>query len=505
MEEALVPPIYDRFGEKLSFAFASIASAAGVPNKIFVSISIIKASWRKGLDARLIRTGFFDEPAQRRFFFLSRAIGFFRVLWDNPFMDNKAVFNATICLIGMLILLVHITNILMKKGRRKDENALLAFLIFTAIHFMAYFAFVFIKMYFPSDALIMGFYTGFYIANNVQVFLLVLYMLRYVEVSSRIEKGIRIGNIALFSVFVVLDIVNLFVPMFFRAEGGNYVRTNTMFLSQGYQFVFFVVVFLVAITNKKLNLREKIAFSVYCFLPLLAIVFQNLFPGYAIAYLSIIVAIEVLFFFLNVERNLALAREEEKAKDAQIRMMLSQIQPHFIYNSLSSISTLIPIDPEKAQKALDDFTEYLRANLSSLTETKMISFEDELRHIETFLSLEKVRFGERVNVVYDIQVSDFYVPPLTVQPLVENAVRHGILQKVEGGTVRLSAYETESHYVVEVLDDGVGFDQNEVDFSSNTHIGINNISYRLAKMGKGELKMKSKPGEGAKVTVYFQK
>ena len=420
-------------------------------------------------------------------------------------MDEKAVFSLTVCLIGILILLVHIANILIKEKRRKDENALLVFLLFTAFHFASYIAFVFLKVYCPSDALIMGFYTGFYIANNVQIFLLFLYMLCYIEVAPKTEKWLKMGNIILFFVFVGLDFVNLFTHMFFYAQNGAYVRAPTMFWSQGYQLVLFVTIFLLAFLNKKLNTRERIAFATYCVLPLVAIILQNLFPGYAIAYLSIIVSIEVMFFFLNVERNLALAREEEKAKDAQIRMMLSQIQPHFIYNSLSSISTLIPLDPEKAQKSLDDFTEYLRANLSSLTENRLISFEDELKHIEAFLSLEQVRFGERIHVVYDIKTTDFYVPPLTVQPLVENAVRHGILQKMEGGTVTIRSYETEDSYVVEVIDDGVGFDMNEVDFSSNEHIGINNISYRLDRMGKGELKAESKPGEGAKVAVHFKK
>ena len=420
-------------------------------------------------------------------------------------MDEKAVFSLTVCLIGLLILLVHIANILIKEKRRKDENALLVFLLFTAFHFASYFAFVFLKVYCPSDALIMGFYTGFYIANNVQIFLLFLYMLCYIEVAHKTEKWLKTGNIILFFVFVGLDFVNLFTHMFFYAQNGVYVRAPTMFWSQGYQLVLFATIFLLAILNKKLNTRERIAFATYCVLPLVAIVLQNLFPGYAIAYLSIIVSIEVMFFFLNVERNLELAREEEKAKDAQIRMMLSQIQPHFIYNSLSSISTLIPLDPEKAQKSLDDFTEYLRANLSSLTENRLISFEDELKHIEAFLSLEQVRFGERIHVVYDIKTTDFYVPPLTVQPLVENAVRHGILQKMEGGTVTIRSYGTEDSYVVEVIDDGVGFDMNEVDFSSNEHIGINNISYRLNRMGKGELKAESKPGEGAKVAVHFKK
>ena len=420
-------------------------------------------------------------------------------------MDNNTVFNAAVCLIGMLIFSVHAASLLMKKKRRKDENALLNFILFTIIHFAAYFAFTAIKANYQSDALIMGFYTTFYIANNIEIFLLFLYLKHYVGLPKKSGKWIEVSNVVLCSVFIVLDFVNLFTPLFFYAEGGVYYRTPTMFFGQGYQFVTLVAVFLIAATNKKLHVREKVAFGIYCVLPAIAIVLQNFFKGYAIAYLSIIVATEVLFFFLNVEKNIVIAEEESKAKAAQVKMMLSQIQPHFIYNVLSSLSTLITIDPKKAQAGLDDFTEYLRANLSSVTENGLIDFKEELKHIETFVSLEKIRFGSRVNVVYEIGVSDFRLPPLTVQPLVENAIRHGILPKAEGGMVTLRTYEEGERIVVEVIDDGVGFDMDAVDFASNEHIGLNNISYRLKKMGDDALHLESVPGKGTKATVRVRK
>ena len=420
-------------------------------------------------------------------------------------MANNMIFNATVCLIGFLILLVHIANILTKPARRKDEKALLSFFIFTAVHFATYFAFTMIRSVYTSDAFIMGFYTTFYVMNNLEVVLLFVYMLVYVEMSGKTKQTLQIINLALLAIFVILDFVNLGTHMFFFAEGGEYIRAPTMFLSQGYQFVMLGIVFFVALLNKKLTIREKVAFSSYCVLPLVAIVLQNVFKGYAIAYLSIIIAIEILFFFLNVEKSILLAKEEEKNKEAQIKIMLSQIRPHFIYNSLSAISTLIPMDPDGAQKALDDFTEYLRHNLSSLTEERLIPFEAELRHIKTYLSLEKLRFQERINVQYDIGVKDFNVAPLSIQPLVENAVRHGLLPKIEGGTLVVRTYEDESSYVIEVKDDGVGFDIEKVDFEANEHFGINNIRYRISKMSGGSLEFDSVIGEGTKATVTIGK
>lgn len=420
-------------------------------------------------------------------------------------MSQSGTFNAAVCVIGIAIILIHIINLLLKKIRRPDENRLLVFLSFTAFHLAAYLTFSLIRIVYTSDAYITGFYTAFYIFNNVEAFLFFLYMLCYVELSTKTRKTLAILNVSIFAMFVILDIVNIFAKMFFTAENGQYVRANTMIVAQIYQFVMLAIVFFVTLFNARLVVREKVAFGCYCLLPLAAILIQNALPGYAIAYLSIIIAIEVLFFFVNVSKNVQLAEEQEKNKEAQIRIMMSQIQPHFVYNSLSAISTLITIDPEKAQRALDDFTGYLRHNLSSLTETKLIPFEAELQHIETYVSLEKVRFAERVDVVYDIKAMDFYVPPLSIQPIVENAIKHGVLKKIEGGTLNIKTYETEEAYVVEVDDDGVGFDLDGIDFETNEHFGINNIRHRLKTMCNGELAITSEVGKGTKAVITFYK
>lgn len=323
--------------------------------------------------------------------------------------------------------------------------------------------------------------------------------------SDKLRKILSLINYSVFAIFVILDIVNIFTGMFFTAQSGEYVRSKFMIVSQGYQFILLAIVFFVAILNKKLVRREKIAFASYCLLPIVAIVLQNIFKGYAIAYASIIIAIEILFFFLNVQKNILLAEEQQKSKEAQIKVMMSQIQPHFIYNSLSSISTLIPIDPNKAQETLDDFTEYLRHNLSSLTETKLIPFEDEFKHIQTYVSLEKVRFSDRIKVEYDIKTTDFYVPPLSIQPVVENAIKHGILKRIEGGSLLFKTYESDDAYVVEIIDDGVGFDLADIDFEENKHVGLNNIKHRINTMCKGEMIIDSKVNEGTKVTIKFYK
>lgn len=421
-------------------------------------------------------------------------------------MLGNEIFNATVCIIGIAILLIHVVNTLLKKNKRKDELRLMDFLVFTIVHFATYLTFTFVKLSYSSQTCTLAFYTVFYIFNNVEALLFFIYVLSYITLLDKAKKVLSIVNLSLFGVFVILDIINIFTGIFFTAgTNGEYIRSKTMFFSQGYQLVMFAITIVITLFNKKLVIREKIAFSMYCLLPLVAIILQNGFKGYAIAYLSIIVAIEILFFFVNVSKNIQLAEEQEKNKEAQIRIMMSQIQPHFVYNSMSSISTLIAINPSKAQKALDDFTEYLRHNISSLTETKLISFEDELKHIQTYVSLEKVRFNDRINVEYDIYVKDFDVPPLSLQPIVENAIKHGILKKVEGGKIVLKTYETDKAYIVEISDNGVGFDAKNYEDKDNKHFGLNNIKHRIKNMCNGDIVITSEIGKGTKAVVTFYK
>ena len=420
-------------------------------------------------------------------------------------MKSNSVFNATVCLIGVIILLVHTVNLAVKKEKRKDEKCFLVFFIFTIVHFATYLAFTVIKLYYTSDAYITAFYTTFYVMNNIEALLLFIYALSYIEISKETKTKLSLFSAILFAVFIFSDIVNLFTGIYFYAQGGEYIRSTTMILSQGYQFAVFIVILCVALSNKKLNVREKTAFATYCVLPFVAIILQNFFKGYAIAYASIIVSVEILFSFISISRNIELVKVQEKNKEAQIKIMMSQIQPHFMYNTLSSISTLITMDPEKAQQSLDAFTEYLRHNLSSLTETRLIPFEEELKHIETYLSLEKMRFEDRINVIYNIYDVNFSVPALSIQPIVENSVKHGILKKIEGGTLTINVYQRGMSHVVEIIDDGVGFDVSDVNLDGSEHVGLKNIRYRIESMCQGEIQIESRIGKGTKVAVIFSK
>ena len=146
----------------------------------------------------------------------------------------------------------------------------------------------------------------------------------------------------------------------------------------------------------------------------------------------------------------------ERLQESQLELMMGQIQPHFLFNTLSSIRTLVKTDPDTAYSMLYDFSKYLRANVDNVTNLDGIKFSAEVEHIKSYVNIENVRFADRLSVIYDIQVDDFVVPPLSIQPLVENAIKHGVTKKTKGGTVSLKSYETDEYNIVEINDNGVG-------------------------------------------------
>ena len=201
-------------------------------------------------------------------------------------------------------------------------------------------------------------------------------------------------------------------------------------------------------------------------------------------------------------KNIKLKEELEKNR---ITIMLSQIQPHFLYNSLTCVMDLCDSNPKQAKAAIADFADYLRGNLASLRNENLITFSTELAHIEKYLRLEQLRFQDELKVVYDIRVQDFMLPALSVQPLVENAVKHGVGRKLGGGTVTVHTSEGENEYFIRISDDGVGFIEGEYADESDSHVGIENTRKRLQMMLNAQLEIESIKGEGTRVCIRIPK
>lgn len=260
-----------------------------------------------------------------------------------------------------------------------------------------------------------------------------------------------------------------------------------------------------------LGWRKTWVMVLYGLIPVISIplqIFWAVTPVYLATTVSLILVYTLIHVELaersaNIEKELV--KKELALSETSNSLVLSQIQPHFLYNALTSIYRLCDVKPEAAKEAVSNFSKYLRGNLDSIKQTRMISFSDELKHLQAYLSLEKIRYGEYLEVKYDIDVSEFFIPPLTVQPLVENAVNHGVSDLPEGGTVTISTKEKDDCYEIRVSDNGVGFNPDEQKNDGRSHVGIANVRSRLKIMCNGTLEIKSEIGKGTETIINIPK
>lgn len=244
----------------------------------------------------------------------------------------------------------------------------------------------------------------------------------------------------------------------------------------------------------------------------IGLVVALLLACFEIDYVPAALAVAALFYFLwssvldqraeLAKKELAIAQKEAELANQRTDIMISQIQPHFIFNVLNTICFFCRKDPKTAEYATMTFSRYLRGNIDSLGSREMVLFSKELDHVNNYLDLEKLRFRDKFRVDYNIGSDAFYIPYLTVQPLVENAIKHGFNGLVSDGIITISTWENDEAFFIEVKDNGKGFDPKAKEADDyHKPVGIENVRGRLASMCKGSLDIVSAPGEGTTVTI----
>ena len=218
-----------------------------------------------------------------------------------------------------------------------------------------------------------------------------------------------------------------------------------------------------------------------------------------VAFLTIAIVVGSVFYYLWLHLQFVRGHEQDLMAAQRITIMASQIRPHFLYNTIATIRALCRRDPEKAEKVAEDFGRYLRQNMDSLESAGLIPSEKELEHTRCYADIEMVRF-ENIRVEYDIGDRVFTLPPLTVQPMVENAIRHGVRIRKEG-VVRVSSRFTDGCHEIRIQDNGIGFDVNAIEAAGGSHIGIRNVRERIETQCGGSLLLESRMGEGTTVII----
>lgn len=340
----------------------------------------------------------------------------------------------------------------------------------------------------------------------------------------------RQGFDKILQALMIMDILYILIAsmtgfLYTIDESGNYSANVGYVFASIYPYI---VLLLCVAENlqRKIPVRQRVALLAFNLTPLLAGITAVIITDWAIIYVALFFDFMLMYGVVQMEHSIAMAEQKEELAEQgkmlavqncimaeqsrdlmkkQMQIMMSQIQPHFIYNTLGSISSLCMEDPRLAADVTDQFSRYLRVNMAHMKDDKMIPFEKELEHTRTYLWIEQVRFADYLHIVYNITCTNFWIPPLTLQPLVENAVKHGITPKEEGGTVVIDVHETPDCFVIMVSDDGMGYDPDALSRDGRLHVGIENVSKRLEILCDGKLEIKSNVGVGTVVTVTIPK
>lgn len=307
---------------------------------------------------------------------------------------------------------------------------------------------------------------------------------------------------------IVLVTVNLKLPFLYSFDGRNFYYRLSWNWVLGFITMLAVVLLMVLLLNfyKALSKLERYAIFSALILSIVSIIIQYLHYGISLTIIASSVAVILTFVSHMLDyTNMIVERETEREKwvaDEKIRLLYNQIKPHFIYNALTAIYYGLDEDKEVAKSTLKNLSGYLRGSLDVLDERECIDFGKELETIKCYLNIEAVRFGNQIHVVMETEDMDFKIPAFCVQTLVENAVKHGIRKNIPPeGTITIRTSFDGKNHVVEITDDGAGFDINDEAMEDGVHIGLKNTRRRLALMCRGSIEVKSSPGEGTTIII----
>lgn len=254
--------------------------------------------------------------------------------------------------------------------------------------------------------------------------------------------------------------------------------------------------------RQRIKTSDAILLMLIPLAPLISSLLGQIVPGLSLQQPLILAGLLLNHFRFDEMLERELHRREQELQANRLKRTLERVKPHYIYNVLTSIYYLCEKDPPKAQYAVGIFSDYLREALRSMEQTELVPFSQELQLVENYLKLEQMRFGDRLSVTVDAPYRTFPIPPFTVQPLVENAVKHGMR---EDGTlhIRVTSARTPEGYRVEVSDDGVGFGERIA--ANDAPSGLRNIRELLALFRCGTLTVESSEGVGTKATLLLHK
>ena len=296
-----------------------------------------------------------------------------------------------------------------------------------------------------------------------------------------------------------------FRPWVFKIEQetGLFYRGPLGYTAHGISFFLIVSQVIITLVHfRRVRWVDKLLPITNSLLAVIAVWMDSMcYTNGTITFAEIAEVICSVFYYMWL--HLLFVKEHEKALEAEqrIRIMISQIQPHFLYNTLTTIQALCQDNPKKAAAITEKFAVYLRQNIDSLNQRNLIPFRKELDHTLVYAQIEMARFPG-IHLDYEIEDEDFSLPALTIQPIVENAIRHGVRGMQRGQIEIITNLLPDCHEIL-IRDNGKGFTETDLPHADDPHIGIENVRERLDQLCGGTLTIESKAGEGTCVTIHI--
>lgn len=316
-----------------------------------------------------------------------------------------------------------------------------------------------------------------------------------------------IKNSVLFRTVVALWIIFLLIMVFAQFTDFIYYteENNRYYRGPGYVLLLIPLIVIMILNiaavfrrHKKLSKKYFIGLLVYLFTMTVAIVMHMLIAVDMMVVFGIALCALTMFGFIISDNMEQYMRQQREIAHQRSSVMVLQMRPHFIYNTMMGIYYLCDQDPAKAKQVTLDFTSYLRKNFTAIASEEMIPFNDELEHTRAYLAVEQAQFEDSLFVSFDTPHTMFRVPPLTLQPIVENAVKHGMNESCDPIHISVVTRQTDLSSEIIVNDDGPGFKPTDDD---EPHIALNNIRQRLELMCGGTLEVAPREGGGTSVKV----
>jgi len=347
--------------------------------------------------------------------------------------------------------------------------------------------------------------TMLYFLETLLIYCFYVYVREELKISKTSIPLINVIAKSALLIDFILDILNIKFGFFFSVNSaGEYVRGRYQDTCEITTFIIYMIIWYIIIKEKKTSVKEKLILLSFQIFPIIAHFTGIAYDDFAIVFPTYLFSVMLIYINVFAMRSRKILEQQAELDRQRATLMISQIQPHFLYNVLTTISNLCVTDPEEAEETTVLFSQYLRTNLDSLRKTEPVPFRMEMGHINTYVELEKKRFKDKLNVKVDCEALDFLVPALGIQPIVENSIKHGIRGKDTEGHLQISSRKVEGGYEVVIEDDGVGFDMNApLPNDGKSHVGMINVRSRLEQICNAEVTTVSSPGNGCKTTIFF--